>query len=256
MQIVSLTTDFGNQDYYVAELKASILHKQSDVQIIDISHQIDYHDIVQAAYFLENTYKRFPEGTIHIVAVYSYFSAENEFIAFQRDGHFFVGPNNGVFSLLFEQLKPDKVFAIDKSKIKDQTLSGMLSHCVGCISHGLPLSELGAHSEHVVERIGIKPVVTGSQIRATIIHIDHNENVVINVTKDYFEKVRNERSFSLYYKQNDPITKISNHYSEADIGEVVCIFNDAGYLEIAINAGRAASLLNLRKNETIQINFN
>ena len=102
MQLVSLTTDYGSKDFYVADLKAAILSKYRDTMLIDISHHIDHFDILQAAFFVKNALASFPAGTIHIIAVNCNYKRKSEFICYERDGHFFVGPNNGVFSLIFE----------------------------------------------------------------------------------------------------------------------------------------------------------
>ena len=255
MHIVSLTTDFGLQDYYVAELKAHILNQSKDVQLIDVSHSIDSHDIVQAAHFLDNAFRSFPVGTIHLVAVYNYYDKNSSFILFQREGHYFIGPDNGVFSLIFEDIKAEEVVRLDNAQNEGIRLAEIMSVAVGDIIHGKELDQIGSRTNAINQKMGIKPVVTSSQIRATIIHIDHYENVIINLKKDQFEKIRKGRRFQLYYKQTDPVTKISENYSDVPITDVMCLFNAAGYMEIGINMGRASSMLNLNKNETIQINF-
>ena len=105
------------------------------------------------------------------------------------------------------------------------------------------------------EKVNLKPFWTLNQIRGTIIFIDSFENVVVNITYTEFEKARNNRNFLLFYKQKEPISLISADYFDVGIGEVLVKFNTEGYLEIAINMGKAASYLNLKVNETIQINF-
>ncbi len=255
MHIVSITTDFGLQDYYVAELKAHILQRSTSIQLIDVSHSIDSHDIVQAAHFLDNVFRSFPVGSIHLVAVYNYYDKKSSFIVVQREGHFFVGPDNGVFSLIFEDLKPEEVVRLDSDEVSNKSIAEILSWTVGKIIEGKKLNEIGSKIESINQKMGIKPVVTSSQIRATIIHIDHYENVIINLKRDQFEKLRRGREFQLYYKQTDPVMRISEDYADVPITDVMCLFNSAGYMEIGINMGKASSMLNLNKNETIQINF-
>ena len=255
MHIVSLTTDFGLQDYYVAELKAHILQRSTDIHLIDVSHSIDSHDIVQAAHFLDNVFRSFPQGSIHLVAVYNYYDKDSSFILLQREGHYFVGPDNGVFSLIFDDLKADEVFRLDNVATVDYSIAEIFSWTVGHLIEGKALDQIGTKVNFINQKMGIKPVVTRSQIRATIIHIDHYENVIINLKRDHFEKIRKGRDFQLYYKQTDPVTKISTDYADVPITDVMCLFNSAGYMEIGINMGKASSMLNLNKNETIQINF-
>lgn len=255
MQIVSLTTDYGSKDYYVAELKASILSRKDDFNIIDISHNIDRFDIEQAAFFLVNTLPAFKESSIHIVAVNCNYKRKSEYICFEKNGHYFIGPNNGVFSLIFDDIDESKVYVVDLPDTSNMSVNTLLAHAAAYIGHGLPLEEIGPMVPHFTRRLIIRPVVTASQIRASIIHIDHFENVIINLKKDVFEKARNNRRFELHYKPHDPITFISNDYSDVAIGDAVAFFNSSGYLEIALNLDKASSMLNLAKSEMIQINF-
>ena len=255
MHIVSITTDFGLQDYYVAELKAQIYHRSPDVRIVDVSHSIDSHDIVQAAHFVENVFRSFPKRSIHCVAVYNYYQKHSSFIAFEREGHYFIGPDNGVFSLMFEDLNPTDVFEIDHKLLGLDSIAKTIGWATSYLVKRNPIDEIGIQRTEINQKMGIKPVVVGSQIRATIIHIDHYKNVVINLKKDKFDKIRKGRDFQIYYKQKDPITQISENYGDVAITDVMCSFNTAGYLQIGINMGKASTMLNLNKNETIQINF-
>lgn len=255
MQIVSLTTDFGTRDYHVAELKAAILKTNPKLNIIDVSHAVDSYDIVEAAYNVGNVFESFPAGSIHILSVYNYYDSYSEFVACYKDEHYFVAPNNGVLTLLFPDLQREQLYLIDQQDMQLDSLPKIFAHAVGYISHGLPIGEIGVHPEVINQRMAIQPVVTSSQIRATIIHIDHFGNVVVNLKKQRFDELRNGRQFEIYYQQSDPITYISRDYGDVPIGEVLCIFNSADYMEIALNVGKASELLSLKKNETIQINF-
>ncbi|MBK8347494.1 MAG: SAM-dependent chlorinase/fluorinase [Saprospiraceae bacterium] len=255
MQIVSLTTDYGSKDFYVAELKASILTNKNDFSIIDISHEIDRFDIVQAAFYVQNAMTSFPEGSIHIVAVNCNYKRKSEYICFEKNNSYFIGPNNGIFSLIFDHLDESNIYQIVAPNPEQISVNAIFSHAAAYIGHGLPLSEIGNIVSVFSKKLVIQPVVTSQQIRATIIHIDHFENIVVNLKKELFDKVRNNRNFELYYKPNDPITFLSRDYGDVSIGDAVAFFNSAGYLEIALNMDKASSMLNLMKNEMIQINF-
>ncbi len=255
MQIVSLTTDYGTKDFYVAELKASILSSKDDFSIVDISHETDRYDIVQAAFYVSNAMKSFPVGSIHIIAVNCNYRRKSEYICLSMNGHFFIGPNNGVFSLIFDDIDSEKVFLITSPNPENTSVNAVFAHATAYLGHGLPIEEIGPPVVNFNKKLVIQPVITSNQIRATIIHIDHFENVIVNLKKDHFEKVRNGRSFALYYKQNDPITFFSKDYGDVSIGDPLAFFNSSGYLEIAMNMDKASSMLNLFKNEMIQINF-
>lgn len=255
MQIVSLITDYGTQDYYLAELKTAIYRRAGIVQLLDVSHRVESHDISTAAYFLENIIQKLPKGSIHIVSVNNYYIKKPDFLVFKHTDQYFVGPDNGLFSLVFEDFEQQELFKIEGVKHQISDLKELYAHTVASIVHGFPLSEIGNLHTTPTLKLKIRPVINSDHVRATIIHIDHYENVIINLKKEDFMRLRNGRSFYLYYKQHDPISQISNHYADVPTGEVLCRFNSMGYLELAINMGRAASMLNLAKNETIQIDF-
>lgn len=255
MQIVSLTTDFGVKDYYVAKLKGQLLQQKKDIQLIDISHYITPYDIIEAAFFIKNIYPHYPEGTIHVVAVNNVYRKKNEYLVFKNEGQYFIGPNNGIFSLIFEHLTAENVFVINDMSSQAFQYEELYARTVGYISAGLPIEEIGPHPTEFTQRLELKPVVTQDQIRATIIHVDHYDNVIVNIKKDEFERIRQNRDFRIYYKQHDPINYLSRHYGDVAIGDPLAFFNASGYLEIAVNMGRAGALFNLHRNENIQINF-
>jgi hypothetical protein len=254
MQLVTLTTDFGIKDYYVAELKASILKSTPNANFLDICHTIEAYDITEAAFFVKNILGEIAQDTIHIIAVNNYYSKNNKLIVAKAFNQIFVAPNNGVLSLVFNG-SPFIAYEVDESNFESPSLQQMFSHVVGYLSHGLPIEEIGPICDNFVTKLELKPVVTSSQIRATIVHVDHYDNVIVNLKKAEFEKIRNGRKFAIYYKQNDPIDTLSNHFGDSHAGDVICFFNSGGYMTIAINMGKASKMLNLIKNETIQINF-
>lgn len=255
MQLISLITDYGIHDHYQAELKAALYKRCKDVVIMDINQNVPLHDISLAAYQLKNVMLSSPDNSIFIVGVNNQYSLRSRYICFEKEGNYFIGPDNGVFSLVFEDFEQVEVYVISNKNKISMDVHDLYAHAAACVNHGLPLSELGDRAVEVKRMIKFMPVVTKTQIRGTIIHIDHFENVITNLDKSLFVSTRNGRNFSLYYNPHDPLDIISNNYSDVAVGEVLCHFNGAGLLEIAINQGRASSLLNLNRNETIQIDF-
>ena len=254
MQIVTLTTDFGSQDYYVPVLKGAILSRHRAVNIVDISHQIKHHDIVQAAFVLKNTWSAFPEGTIHVVSVNNLGGERGRFLAFKYEKHIFIGPDNGIFTLVFPKLLPLNIIEIPFAGLNFESVREALANTVGQLAANSALELLGNPAKDILQRITFQPVIAPSQIRGAVIYIDNYDNVVSNVTRDLFEKVGRGRPFQLYFKRHDPILNLSKHYNDVPIGETLCLFN-SDYLEVAINMGKAAELFGLKIEDTIQIDF-
>lgn len=253
MQIVSLITDYGLTDTYLAELKAGMLSRCKDIFFLDICHQVDINEITSAAYLLKNMLPLLPESSINLVSVNNYYKPNPAYLVFNHESKYFIGPDNGIFSLVFDNL--DLVYAIDTEKIDSRNVNEIYCHAIACINHELHMEEFAMKIDEIDKRLAFRPVVNSSQIRASIIHVDHFGNVITNITKDTFEKVRANRSFSIYFKPNDPLHHVCKAYSDVSVGEVLGLFNQAGNLEIAINCGNASNILHLYKNETIQIDF-
>lgn len=252
---ITLTTDFGSKDYYAAVPKGAFLRRRDDLRLIDVSHQIPEFDIVRAAFAVKNVWPGFPEGTIHVIAVNNFYEKNFRFLALARGGHFFLAPDNGVLSLIFNDLRTDEVRVLDFPEGSPFPLSDIFADAVGHLALGLDFEKIGAPTQAISQRITLQPVTLPNHIRGAVIHVDHFENVVLNVSRELFEKVGNGRDFSLFYKRNDPISRLSANYCDVPIGEPLCLFNSAGLLEIAINMGRAASLLGLKQEDVVQLDF-
>ena len=113
MAIVTLTTDFGHKDYSVSVIKAALIQKITKVKIIDISHQITPYNLSETAYILKNAFRSFPEGTIHIIGVESEWTPENIHLVMEIQGHYFIGADNGILSLIKEDFKAKKIVQVN-----------------------------------------------------------------------------------------------------------------------------------------------
>ena len=255
MPIVTLTTDFGTQDFYAGALKGALLSRCPAVQLVDVSHDIKPFDIVQGAFVLRNVWPEFPEGSIHLVGVHCVYDQGYRFVAARHAGHYFIAPDNGLLTLLFEHLEPDDLRSLPADSAEHFAVKKVFAEAVLHLAEGHPFEELGEHPAPLLQRISIQPVITPTRIRGTVIHIDNFDNVVVNIRQEVFEKARNNRPFSLFFKRNDPITQLSGNYCDVAVGEQLCLFNMAGFLEIAVNLGRAATLLGLKVEDVVEVVF-
>ncbi len=254
MPVVTFTSDFGLRDYYVSAIKGALLCNDPTLQLIDITHNINNYDIVQAAFIFKNAWPNFPPGTIHLLSINNFYSSSYRFLAIAHQGHYFIGPDNGLFSLVFESF-PSEVYSIPLPEGEPFSLKALFANAAGHLAAGRPLPELGPPAEAPAQALTFQPVIMPSRIRGAVIHIDNYENAVVNISRTLFDQVGNGRSFSLFFKRHEPITRLSRHYFDVPIGEPLCLFNSAGYIEIAINMGKASTLLGLNLEDTIQIDF-
>ena len=254
MTIVTLTTDFGHQDYYVGRVKGELLKAFPDLQLIDITHLIEPYDIVRAAFMLKNAYPGFPEGTIHLVSVNDFYAPKAQFIALHQDGQYFIGPDNGIFSLVFPNLD-NPVYQLKIPKHIPFPLGQLFAKAVMHIAAEKPFFEIGLPLDTIAKGLSLQPVTSTSTIRGTVIHVDRYENAIVNVEKELFYRIGDHRPFELYFKRHDPILQLSKYYHDVPVGEALCLFNSSDLLEIAINMGKASTLLGLKVDDAIQIDF-
>ena len=251
MAIITLTSDYGTTDHYVASLKGLLLSVDAAMVIVDVTHNIKNFDIVQAAFVLRQAFPSFPLGTIHCAVVH-HRDSDHDLLCFEKRGHFFIVPDNGIATLMFDDV--DEFYAIP-SNHGELNWPQRIATCVQKLSNGVAIADIGKRVVDIVRRIHLSPVVSGSMIRGAAIYIDHYDNVVFNVTRDLFESVSKGRTFKLFYKRYDPLEEIHDDYYSVPVGEVVARFNAQGYLELGINMGRAATLLGIKVDDMIQIHF-
>ena len=275
MAIITLTTDFGQKDHFVGALKGSIYNELSDAKIVDISHQISPFNIQECAYILENSYKSFPKGSIHIVGVDSEPTPENQHIVVLVDGHYFISANNGVIGLITSEIEPEKIIEINIPDPIHGSFPVMEVFVqVAChIARGGTLEVVGKHFDRLKDLRGFAPTVTdnGNKIIGSVIYIDNYGNVVTNIHKNFFEAYRKGRNFELNARTTK-INQIHNTYSDIinfdlentkrkGAGDKLAIFNSSDYIELAIyksnldTVGGASTLLGLDYRDTITINF-
>lgn len=252
--IYTLTSDLGIKDYYLSILKGQILQIDRECSIIDITSNIEKFNLSETAFIFKNAYHHFPEGTIHLVGVNSDDQDCVQFLVFEHKNHFFIGPDNGIFSLIFDE-KPNQIFVVPYHKEDAFPMNNIIKVALNAILSNNNLSSLRPLTNEYKQRITLHPVTSSNMIRGTVIHIDHFENVIVNIHQTLFEQMANGRDFEIYYRRWNPITKIVHRYQDVAVGEVLAMFNSSGYLEIAVNMGQAATLLGLEIDNSIQIDF-
>jgi len=255
MSIVTLTTDFGTQDFYVGALKGALLRLSPDIRLVDISHAVKPYNIVQGAFTLQQAWREFPEGSIHLLGVNCVYGPDFRFVAVRQHGHYFLAPDNGILTLLLDTAPPADRRLLPPVAGGHFQVKDAFAAAVAHLAAGHGFEALGEAAGELLHRISLQPIITPNGIRGTVIHIDNFDNAVVNIRKEVFERVVDGRAFSLFFRRNDPITKVSTHYCDVPEGEPLCLFNSAGYLEIAVNMGRAATLLGLKTEDVVEIVF-
>lgn len=248
MPLLTLITDIGEKDFLTGAIKGQLLRFQSDLQIVDVTHSLSAFNYPQAAYICRNAIRNFPTGTYHLILVNIFDERPNYMVLAEHDGHFICCADNGILTMILEEM-PQKYVVLPLDPAIQKTtlyLTSVFARALQELHQGKTIEEVGRPGVAIQEKNPLKPMVGDDWMEGQIIFIDHFENVIVNIRKAEFEEQRKGRSFSIVFKRDETIEKISQSYSDVSEGEKLAYFNSAGYLEIAINKGNAAGLFGLQ----------
>ena len=242
MRIITLITDYGLKDHYLAGLKAAIYAKVPEARIIDISHEVAKFNVSEASYLLKNSFSHFPEGTFHLIGVTGSQAKKNRYLLIYFKKQFILTPDNGLFRLFTDE-DPQVMYEIQHNGNSSPLfLSEVMIDAVVKIIDNAPAEEIGDQTSRFVELISYQPVVTATGITGRCIYVDSFGNVITNITEQLFHEVGGGRRLSIHVP-GDEINEISETYSDVGGGDVLALFNSGGNLEIAINGEHAAKMI-------------
>lgn len=256
--VITLTTDWGSRDHYAGAVKGAIISRLPEARIVDITHKIRPFSVKQASFILRNAFPFFPEGSIHIIGVNTEESEQTPHVAVYYKKHYFIGADNGIFTLMFEE-NPEKIVELDITQDTGFFIFSTRDRFVKAAVHlakGGTIEELGHTRSELNALISMRPHISGNSISGRVTYIDNYENAFLNVTSQEFAEVGKNRKFSLVIKgKPQSVSMIREAYSAVPEGEIAVLFSTTGYIEIAINKGNAASLLGLRTDDIVLIEF-
>ncbi|MGH1517397.1 SAM hydrolase/SAM-dependent halogenase family protein [Chryseobacterium sp. JK1] len=274
MSIITLTSDFGNLDYRVAAVKGKILSLNPEVNIIDITHDIQAFNLIQTSYIVRNAYKYFPKGSIHILSVDSFYHKSRRNILYKADGSYFLAADNGLMSLIFFDIKPEAIYELTLNNRFDDIINFtstdiFVPAAVHLANGGLP-EVIGRKIETTKQLMFSKPVHNESEgmIIGEVTYIDNFGNIISNIHKDFFENIsKGYDGFTIKFR-NLSLSRIFSSHTEVVSdweretefhGQSAAIFNDSQFLELTIYKGSkkngAKSLFGLNVGENIYIEF-
>jgi S-adenosylmethionine hydrolase len=257
--VVTLLTDFGNADYFVAAMKGVILSASPTSRIVDITHDIPPQDIEAAAFTLLAAHNAFPEGTIHIAVVDPGVGSNRRAILVEANRQFFVGPDNGIFSYVCDEQKP-RIFHLNNPEYFRQPVSDtfngrdVFAPVAAAVAMGVTPEKLGVEVAEYVQLPSLKPEVSKSGvIRGRVIHVDHFGNCVTNIThRELTDKMIGE-GFRLTIK-GEEVDTLHRFFAEERRGDkVFCVWGSAGFLEIAAKNRSAAKQLKIERDDPVLV---
>ncbi len=252
---ITLTTDWGQHDYYTAMLKGGVLSALPEASIVDLTHDIPSFSLHSAAFIIKQGFQYFPKGSIHLIMVNSESNLSPRILVTHFQDHYFVIPDNGILGLMFNTI-PDEVLGIPFVAEGGFASLSAYVNAIDLICNAEETSLASLKITDFDQKIALRATIDESVITGSIIYIDSYRNAITNISRNLFERVGQNRDYNIYVQSNhNKISKLSTTYNQVEPGELLGIFNSANLLEIAIRNGYAAELLSLRVGGSVRINF-
>jgi S-adenosylmethionine hydrolase len=253
--IITLTTDFGLEDPFVGVMKGAILGIAPEVQIVDITHSIPSHNILQASLVLRNSYCFFPKGTVHVVVVDPGVGSSRRPILVVTKRYYFIGPDNGVLSLACELEDWVQVFHLTSRKHflnpVSNTFHGrdIFSPVAAWLSRGTAPDLLGERVSSLVKLDFPSVRRNGNTLHATVLYADKFGNLVTNISAQDLSGPDKDSLPFVIQLGDKIISQLRPSYAGAGPGEIFSIWGSSGLLEISMNQASAAETLKIEKHQ-------
>jgi S-adenosyl-L-methionine hydrolase (adenosine-forming) len=241
MTIITLLTDFGTTDSYVAEMKGVLLSAAPSLVVVDVSHGVSPGDVRSAAYILGRTWHRFPPGSIHIVVIDPGVGSPRAALALRSHGHYFTGPDNGVFTPVLKDTEVEAV-ALSIPESASPTFHGrdVFAPAAGALANGAGLSSLGQSFGAIPQRLAYTlPHYEGKTVVGEVVYIDRFGSLITNLTADLVLK-----STTIEIEDLD-LGPLKRTFDDVPTGGLLAYIGSGGAVEIAVHDGSAARRLGI-----------
>ena len=267
--IITITTDFGTEDGYVPAMKGTMLSIAPGARLVDVSHEISPQDVMESAFVLQSAQPFFPDGTVHLVVVDPGVGTKRRAVALRKNNHWYVGPDNGLFPLILNGDSPDTVVELDRPEAwrtpdPSHTFHGrdIFAPAAAHLAAGRPLTEIGSPIDSLETLQWARPIVEPDTIRGRVVHVDHFGNCVTNIRRSTLADALSLNADAPPttalpsvegYVGNTILESIRDTYGAVPEGEPLLLFGSTDFLEVAVNGGNAAELLDIRKGDSVDV---
>ncbi len=257
MPLITLISDWHQGDYYLPAIKGKLYSLVPNLTLIDITHGIKSFKSTQAAFIIRNSYKTFPPQTVHFICINTLMSSQVPYIAIYHKEQYFIGVDDGIFSLIFND-KVDKAVTINYSNYTTFPEYDILAEAAAFLANGGDIMKLGEPYPNLREIKPFEPNCRGNIINGKIIYVDSYGNLISNITKSFFYQKVKDNPFEImldwgYYKVNSISKGYDYHENISSKNNIIALFNSLGLLEIALIGGSASSILKVDENSEVTI---
>ena len=258
-KIITLTTDFGLKDPYVAEMKAAIVGICPDAQIVDITHEVKKFDVRMGAFMLACSAPYFPKGTIHVAVVDPGVGAQRRPIIIVTSQGIFVGPDNGV--LVLAALKQEIIGAREITNPKlmlpevSNTFHGrdLFAPAAAKLAEGVPPNSFGPEIGEAVKPDFAKSTFDNGVAMGEVLYVDGFGNVITNIDAKHLSRLHSKGMINVWLPKSERKLRLGKAYAEVDLKEAMVLVGSQGYVEIAVNQGSAARKFKAKPGDKVML---
>jgi S-adenosylmethionine hydrolase len=260
-KIVTLTTDFGLKDPYVAEMKAAILCICPSAVIVDVTHEVEKFDVRMGAYVLSSAVPYFPMGTVHVAVVDPGVGTQRRSILIQTRQGFFVGPDNGLLVMAAEKQGIMAVHEIANPKLMlpqvSNTFHGrdIFAPAAAHLTNGVRPSEFGPEIRDFVKPPFAKVTRSKGVLIGEVLHVDNFGNIITNIAGKEMANFPSKATINVKLPRSKLKLELHKTYGETKLGEILALTGSHDYFEIAVNQGNAAEKLKAKPGDKIKISL-
>lgn len=258
--IIAIITDFGDQDFFTASMKGVIAQINPDARVIDITNNTPHFDILAGAFILKASYRYFPSGTIFVAVVDPGVGTSRRILVAESTDYYFIAPDNGVLSWVREENKEMTVREVNSEHYfiprKGRSFEGRdrMAPLAAWLSRGINTENFGPVIDDY-KRVSIdRPKREENKIWGKVIYQDGFGNLITNISeKEYLEMVKDKEAGRFFMSLQEKKIPIRESYGSVEKGELVCLLNGQGFLEIAKREGSAAAQTRAKSGDPVML---
>ncbi len=251
MSVITFLSDFGADSHYTASFRGSLFKAGIDLPFVEISSTIEAFDIIEAAYLSSMVFNDFPAGSVHILATNVVATSFEGHIAAKYRDHYFLAPDNGILSLIFEDF--EDYYLIPTQSFEQKIENVYVPFIEKLLASNFDLDKIASKADKVHTKSKLVPVKDKSELRGTVLFVDHFGNAYTNISRAEFESFVDGKAYRINLSRHERIDSISKNFADVQEGDALGFFSDHDYVVVAIKKGNAEQLLNLRKYKPLII---
>jgi S-adenosylmethionine hydrolase len=253
MAVITLTTEWRQDDFYNGIMKGRLCSLAPGATIIDNANNIPVFNLGHASFIIRNTFQNYPEGSVHIICVHSEAKNNSGYLLVKARNHYFIGTDNGIFNLILNS-PPEEIISLDPEGYSDEI--ELFASTAAALVSGKGPELLGTRIDTINEKMPLRATIDKDVITGSILFIDSYGNAISNITRDVFYRVFEKRDFVVLIQSNrNRINRICERYSDEPVGELLARFNSLDLLEIAINGTNVAELLSITVGSVVRVDL-